>query len=318
VGMMVQETTEIIDFLKQYHNNYQGEIINLIDSSLNGLYLINDSQISFSTQAKTILNIEEEISLLDFYDKINLQDRENVKQKIEQSRNDQTIYEVIYRYKIDQEQMIWIKEHGIFSFKHNNQRLAMIADYTKQLEQDKELFRLAYYDKITHLKNRNYFEKDIDFLIKYQVPFALFLLDLNHFRIINDNLGHTLGDEVLNQFSIQLKACLSLTNEADIYRLSGDDFAIILPYIKTKIKALKIVNQIIEEFKQLYKGILYIEIIFLIILKSTLLSFLYLCLICPKVRYIEFFIVMAFDIISTGLYLTNASAKISSIASSLI
>ncbi|QVK18900.1 EAL domain-containing protein [Mycoplasmatota bacterium] len=240
-----ESTIEIIDFLKEYHHDFDKELIEVIDCSDNGVYFVNEQSISFSEQAKRLLCVNQCISLDNFYQQINLQDRKKMIQVLENKRKDNKTYEVIYRFKV-KNKLIWVKEYGIFSFRNKNMRLALIRNITKQVELDKKLHLLAYYDSTTHLKNRNYYEKDIQFLISYQVPFSLFLMDLNSFKIINDNFGHLFGDYILKEFSQRIKNELERLYDFDFYRLSGDEFALIFPYLTTIKETDKVINLIFE------------------------------------------------------------------------
>lgn len=241
-------TIEIINFLKENNENFNEELFEVIDSSENGVYFINEQSMSLSNQAKKLLNIEQEISLDLFYKQINLQDRNKMIQILDEKRDDNTPYEVIYRYKVE-DKLIWVKEHGIFSSKNKNIRFALINNITKQVELDQKLHLLAYYDSTTQLKNRNYYEKDIQFFMSYQVPFSLFLMDLNSFKVINDNFGHLFGDYILKEFSQRIKNQLKKFYDFDLYRLSGDEFALIFPYL-TKIKETeKVIKLIFEQLE---------------------------------------------------------------------
>ncbi len=237
-------TTEIIHFLKENYPNYDDGLLQVINASENGIYFINNQSLSLSNQAKKLLKAEDEMSVDYFYEHINLQDRKKFIQLLNEKKIDNTPYEMIYRYKTDNNQFIWIKEHGIFNNGNKEQRIALITNTTKHIEQDEQLHRLAFYDSITQLKNRNYFEKDMKFLIDCHVPFALFLLDLNSFKVINDNFGHLFGDYILQQFSLRIKDKLNTMSEFDIYRLSGDEFAMIFPYLSKKKETDEVIEKI--------------------------------------------------------------------------
>ncbi|MBI3622055.1 MAG: EAL domain-containing protein [Nitrospirae bacterium] len=91
--------------------------------------------------------------------------------------------------------------------------------------------RLAYYDTLTDLPNRTLLQDRLRQTImagqRELKPVALLLLDLNHFKEINDTLGHHHGDLVLQQVGLRLRGVL---RESDtVARLGGDEFAVVLP-----------------------------------------------------------------------------------------
>ncbi|MDF2699210.1 MAG: hypothetical protein K0Q49_766 [Haloplasmataceae bacterium] len=238
-----QGTSGLVRFLKRNYQNYEENLMNVIELSSKGFYFINENKMYFSSVASKIFNIDGDVAFDEFMERININDRK-------QFESVDSTYEVTYRYNISQDKILWIKEHGLFDFKNKNQRLAVISNYTNQVEQDKLLHRLAYYDSVTNLKNRNYFEKDANFLIQYTIPFALFFIDLNSFKLINDNFGHSLGDLVLKRFSEKLRACITYNHEFDIYRISGDEFFILFPYLENNEETIEIINKIISTFNE--------------------------------------------------------------------
>ena len=90
---------------------------------------------------------------------------------------------------------------------------------------------LAYYDPLTNLPNRALFTDRLDQAVLLgrheKHRFALMVMDMERFKLINDTLGHHAGDEALQQAAARLKACL---RESDtIARLGGDEFAALRP-----------------------------------------------------------------------------------------
>ena len=95
----------------------------------------------------------------------------------------------------------------------------------------RELTRQASQDSLTGLKNRRRFEEDLRVELarsnRYGVPGALLMLDLDHFKQVNDTLGHPAGDRVIAEIAGVLRG---RTRETDVLaRLGGDEFAIVLP-----------------------------------------------------------------------------------------
>ncbi len=100
----------------------------------------------------------------------------------------------------------------------------------KVREKTSELQNLAYYDLLTQLPNRHHFYEYLDrtlFRNKIsQEAFALFFIDLDEFKNINDTLGHDFGDELLIKVAARLRDCTRIDDF--IARISGDEFIVII------------------------------------------------------------------------------------------
>ena len=89
----------------------------------------------------------------------------------------------------------------------------------------------ANYDDLTNLPNRNLFKyhlnKEIRKSRRNGSLLSLLFLDLDHFKDINDTLGHAIGDKLLKEVSLRISQCVRETDT--VARLGGDEFAVILP-----------------------------------------------------------------------------------------
>lgn len=107
--------------------------------------------------------------------------------------------------------------------------ISVISDITQSREQEEEILHLAYYDTLTDLPNRFRALETLSLLIKSASQtngqLAVLVLDLDHFRKINDTLGHDIGDKLLQQVVVRLKAMLS--SEQLLGRLGDDEFIIL-------------------------------------------------------------------------------------------
>jgi len=121
-------------------------------------------------------------------------------------------------------------------------------DITARMETERRLHRLAHFDSLTGLPNRALFNETLDkTLVMAGVrnwAFAVLLLDLDHFKNVNDTLGHDMGDELLKQVAGRLSGCLFLRDT--LGRLGGDEFGVIVVMEKGETAAA----QVAEKFRQ--------------------------------------------------------------------
>ncbi|MYM35160.1 EAL domain-containing protein [Duganella sp. FT94W] len=99
-----------------------------------------------------------------------------------------------------------------------------------RLQADQRVQYLAHYDVLTGLPNRSQLHERTRQLLEqariHRMPMALMMLDLDHFKDINDSLGHTVGDALLSELALRLASCI---REGDVVaRLGGDEFIFVL------------------------------------------------------------------------------------------
>lgn len=106
--------------------------------------------------------------------------------------------------------------------------VATHEDITQRKASEDRIERLAHYDSLTGLANRNLFKERIDAALATSPaqPFAVLLLDLDKFKSVNDALGHQCGDALLKQVSSRITAQIREIDTAA--RIGGDEFAVIV------------------------------------------------------------------------------------------
>ncbi len=123
-----------------------------------------------------------------------------------------------------------------------------------QIAQEK-LQYLAHHDFLTNLPNRSMFTKKLNDAIskskRHQSTMALFFLDIDHFKSINDNLGHDVGDELLKQFANRIKKAIRDYDFAA--RLGGDEFVIFLEDLDDPQTAIHTAEKIIKTMSDKFK-----------------------------------------------------------------
>jgi diguanylate cyclase (GGDEF)-like protein/PAS domain S-box-containing protein len=108
---------------------------------------------------------------------------------------------------------------------------ASVRDITQRKRMEDELKRLASTDPLTGADNRRSFlKKGTQELLRakrYKHPFSLFMIDVDHFKKVNDTHGHNCGDEVLK--ALVIESCRILRSSDLFGRMGGEEFAVILP-----------------------------------------------------------------------------------------
>ena len=148
---------------------------------------------------------------------------------------------------------ILIKKMHLKEEQYTKQLETDIATKTHEIKKQKDvLYDQAHHDALTGLPNRVLFndrlEHGIEQAKRHKTEIALFFIDLDHFKQINDSLGHPIGDRVLIAVTERLKA--KIRKEDTLARLGGDEFTIIIEDI-TKVEdisllAQKILNVLIQ------------------------------------------------------------------------
>ncbi len=167
---------------------------------------------------------------------------------------------VFFYYKLSKPLMVlvnWVqslqnsKQTTPIPLSHRKDELSHLASTFQHIWQEREiaeakLNQLAYYDSLTGLANRSLLLQKLDETLDQteltQSTGALFYLDLDRFKTINDSLGHTIGDMLLKAIAERLAAwikpgCLTA-------RIGGDEFAILLPCV-AKSRAEEIAKQVL-------------------------------------------------------------------------
>lgn len=128
--------------------------------------------------------------------------------------------------------------------------IGLSYDITERKAAEENIRRLAQHDFLTGLPNRilfyDRFEQALAAARRNQTHFALFFLDLNDFKHINDTHGHRFGDELLKAVAQRLSDSMRATDTT--CRLGGDEFVILVPEIESPEHAQKLQQILIEKF----------------------------------------------------------------------
>ncbi|GEM_PF-2394745 len=129
------------------------------------------------------------------------------------------------------------------------QYVALLSDITKRKNYEKQIWRQANYDALTKLPNRNLFHRRLEQALEQarteRQKVGLMFIDLDHFKEVNDTLGHDAGDELLKAATKRLSG--SVRKSDTVARMGGDEFTVVLPLLESDSLAVEIASKILEK-----------------------------------------------------------------------
>ncbi|WP_227515493.1 diguanylate cyclase domain-containing protein [Marinobacter salinus] len=131
----------------------------------------------------------------------------------------------------------------------------LFTDITQNKKNEEQIRQLAYYDALTGIPNRRLLEDRLEHAIRHAhrktLLLAVMFMDLDHFKQVNDTLGHATGDELLLQFTARVQECLR--EDDTLARLGGDEFIILLPEMESPDDVLRIADRLIAISREPYR-----------------------------------------------------------------
>lgn len=128
---------------------------------------------------------------------------------------------------------------------------AVARDITEMRKAKEQIHQMAYHDALTGLPNRLLFSDRLGIALaqagRHQQCVAVMMLDLDHFKDVNDTLGHGVGDHLLRAAGERLTA--SLRKSDTVARFGGDEFVLILLDLKGEADVLPVAQKIVESFR---------------------------------------------------------------------
>ncbi|MGM0692331.1 MAG: EAL domain-containing protein [Pseudomonadota bacterium] len=125
---------------------------------------------------------------------------------------------------------------------------ALFTDITHIRENEEQVRRLAYYDPLTRLPNRRLLEDRLDLAMRHahrhQQRLAVIFLDLDHFKQVNDALGHAVGDELLVKVSRRLRG--HLREDDTLARQGGDEFIVLIHEVEEVDDVTRVARRLVE------------------------------------------------------------------------
>jgi diguanylate cyclase (GGDEF)-like protein/PAS domain S-box-containing protein len=188
-----------------------------------------------------------------WFERIHPEDLYWVKHEIEACLDGyKTQLEIEYRMLHPDGDYRWVLSRGSVSRNEKNKPVRMIGlqiDVTRLKQSELTFSHEALYDSLTGLPNRTALmerlSRSADLAAhEPEFLFAVLFIDLDRFKMINDSLGHQIGDQLLSEIASRLTNCLRPTDT--IARLGSDEFAILLEDVKTQEIAVALVQRILS------------------------------------------------------------------------
>jgi diguanylate cyclase (GGDEF)-like protein/PAS domain S-box-containing protein len=182
---------------------------------------------------------DENFNINTFFKKfVHLEDISNAIKDFEDHINNKTsIYKSKFRMKINDGTYIWVSSRGkaLRDLEGKAVKIAgSITDITDRKNSEDKIEFMAYHDDLTKLPNRTFFMNKLDDQLKSSETKnsegAVFFIDLDNFKNINDTMGHDYGDKLLTYLAKQLETLIS--EKDTVCRFGGDEFIILHPYSK--------------------------------------------------------------------------------------
>ena len=229
----------------RYRMLFEGNLAGVYRTTLEGKIL--DCNESFA-QIFGYSSREEVLSLpaWDFY--LTPDDRRSSLARLKE-RKALTNYEQCLRRKDGSH--VWVLENGNLIEGLDGKPAVIegtVIDITERKRAEEKVKHLAFHDPLTGLPNRLLFNDRLRVAMvhanRYRQKLAVLFLDIDRFKVINDSLGHSIGDELLRRIAERVGGCIR--QEDTIARLGGDEFTVLLPGIARDDDSATIAGKILD------------------------------------------------------------------------
>ncbi|HEV2915366.1 MAG TPA: EAL domain-containing protein [Pyrinomonadaceae bacterium] len=218
---------------------------------------LKSNEIYFSARWKSMLGYaEDEIGNRpeEWFSRVHPDETEALEAEIaEHTRGESSHFEMEHRMLHKDGTYRWMLSRGIVVRDEDGRASRMAgsqSDITERKQAEEQLLHDAFHDALTGLPNRALFMDRLSQAVERvkrhpDCSFGVIFLDLDRFKVINDSLGHMVGDQLLVEISRRLEGCIRTGDT--LARLGGDEFTIILDGVKETADAVSMADRIQEQ-----------------------------------------------------------------------
>ena len=192
------------------------------------------------------------------FERVHPDDLPVVKERIASAFEQQEPYRVEHRMVMHDGSERHYQGEGLIHWDDNgkpDRLLGTLHDITDRKKAEEEIKRLAFHDSLTGLANRVLLKERLDLELAHAeregTTLAVLFLDLDRFKLVNDSLGHSVGDWLLQEASGRLKSCLRTSDT--VARQGGDEFIIVLPDVKHQGNVKQVAEKILRSVQEVYE-----------------------------------------------------------------
>jgi diguanylate cyclase (GGDEF)-like protein/PAS domain S-box-containing protein len=224
---------------------------------------VTTGKLDFDSQWGGLLNYvreqERPHNLKDWSALIHEEDRERVLQAMQDHINGTTLeYKAEYRIHSRSGKLKWVVGHGKAVHRDTSGKALRVVGITRDITMQKQvedtIWKLAHTDSLTGLPNRSLFYDRLGQCVaqakRQNKRIALLFMDLDDFKLVNDQFGHDTGDALLQEVANRLRQ--NIRSETTVARTGGDEFIFILNNIENSDNAVIVAKKIIQSIAQPY------------------------------------------------------------------
>ncbi|MCF6204874.1 MAG: EAL domain-containing protein [Methylococcaceae bacterium] len=215
---------------------------------------LKNNHLYWSDEVFNIYGLSSEVKEINyerFLDKVYEDDQDKIDYATRKSLSDGEPYSIEHRVLLPNGEFKYIHQHAELIKNEEGQVIRMLGiaqDITERHLAQEKIQHLAYYDSLTDLPNRTLFHDRLNHALeragRSEEEVAVFLIDLDRFKKINDSLGHDIGDLFLQSVADSLKKS---TRSADtISRLGGDEFALVIEGVLSEEGVLEVARKTLD------------------------------------------------------------------------